>query len=96
LALRQDTGALWEGYCITERIKACRNSGENRGYHFWRTYDRQEIDLIEESSGLYEGGIAAFEFKWGKSRSKTPSAFAKAYPKAQFKIINRDNYLEFI
>jgi hypothetical protein len=59
---------------------------------FWRTYDQQEIDLIEEK----DGGIAAFEMKWKETKTKTPTAFAKAYTESSFTIINSSNYLDWV
>ena len=92
LALRQDTGALWESYLIGERFKDMYNTLSLRNFYFWRTYDRQEIDLVEESGEE----LSAFEFKWGGKSKKIPAAFAGAYPHASYKVINRDNYLSFI
>lgn len=40
--------------------------------------------------------ITAMDFKWGDGQKRVPGYFAKNYPDAEFKIINRDNYLEFI
>ncbi|MDR1390695.1 MAG: ATP-binding protein [Treponema sp.] len=91
LALRQDAGALWENYLINERIKKTFNAGTFNKLYFWRTYDQQEIDLVEESNEL-----TAFEFKWGGKEPKIPAAFAKAYPQAEYRVINRGNYWEFI
>jgi predicted AAA+ superfamily ATPase len=92
LALRQDTGFLWENYLINERIKTGFNTGLSRNHFFWRTYDGQEIDLIEENGT----DLAAFEFKWGSKQAKIPAAFAKAYPDASFKVISRENYQDFV
>ena len=97
LALRQDTGALWESYLIGERLKSMYNSGAYYNRYFWRTYDRQEIDLIEESGKE----LSAFELKWGSggkaaARSKIPAAFAGAYPHASFSVIDQKNYLSFL
>ena len=93
LALRTDTGALWEQYMLSERIKYL--SYTNRylvDSFFWRTYDQQEIDLIE----MENTRLSAFEFKWKEDKAKTPVAFAKAYPDAPFQLINQFNYLEWI
>jgi len=61
--------------------------------YFWRTYDQQEIDLIEEKSG----GLSAFEFKWNpKKKVKAPGAWTRVYPEASFEVIHQENYLEFI
>ena len=50
LNLRQDTGALWENYIISERIKFLKNSGMDRRSYFWRTLIKQEVDYIEEEA----------------------------------------------
>lgn len=92
LALRNDVGQLWESYLIGERIKMNHYHREDKSFYFWRTYDGQEIDLIEESAGQ----ISAFEFKWGDKLAKVPRAFGDAYSGAQFTCVNRDNYLDFI
>ena len=92
LAIRQDVGALWENYIIGERRKKNFNDGLHKEFYFWRTYDKQEIDLIEESTD----SLTALEFKWGNKMPSMPLAFQKAYPHASFQVVNRDNYLGFI
>ncbi len=92
LSLRQDVGALWENYLISERIKANYNDGAGKEFYFWRTYDRQEIDLIEESSD----SINALEFKWSEKKAVMPEVFKEAYPNSHFNSVNKNNYLEFI
>ena len=92
LSVRQDVGALWENYLISERVKKNFNENSDKELYFWRTYDGQEIDLVETHSDE----IAAFEFKWGDKIPKIPSAFATAYPTASYHVVNRNNYLEFI
>jgi uncharacterized protein len=49
---RPDKGALWENFCITERKKmmiAARDLSARQ--YFLRTYDGQEVDLVEEWEG---------------------------------------------
>ncbi len=91
--LRNDLGALWENYIIAERFKRNSYLQENRQLFFWRTYQQQEIDLIESENGI----INAFEIKYNqKNKSKPPLAFTGRYPTTPFLTINTDNYLEFI
>ncbi len=92
LALRKDEGALWENYLIAERIKQMYNTGEYASLYFWRTYDEQEIDLLEEQNGL----LRATEIKWGGKQPQVPAAFAKAYPQASYRVVNRSNYIDWI
>ena len=89
---RDDVGALWENYLCIERIKKQqyrRIWGRN---FFWRTYDQQEIDWVEER----EGNLFAFEFKWGDAVAKAPKLWQETYPEAVFECVNRQNYLPFI
>jgi hypothetical protein len=77
LNLRNDTGALWENFMISERIKFNHYERRFVNSYFWRTYDRQEIDLIEEHGGRFE----AFEFKWGRAKAfRSFNAFSNVYP----------------
>ena len=92
LSIRQDTGALWENYLISERRKKMYFHLLPKNHYFWRTYDQQEIDLIEEGNNI----LSAFEFKWSAGKGRIPGAFAKAYQNASYTVINRDNYLNFI
>ena len=92
LSIRQDVGALWENYLIGERMKANYNEGLGKDFYFWRTYDRQEIDLVEENSD----SLVALEFKWGNKKPDVPVAFREAYPDASFEVISKDNYLKYI
>lgn len=95
LALRREDekGALWENYLFVERLKRNTYHQQEVNYYFWRTYDQQEIDLLEEDNKK----LAAFEFKYSiKKKPKTPIAFAQAYPKTKYQVINPANYLDFI
>ncbi|MDY0905220.1 ATP-binding protein [Pedobacter sp. CFBP9032] len=92
LSLRNDQGILWENYGFSERIKKTNYEQQGAQYYFWRTYDQQEIDLIETKNGE----LVAVDFKWGNQKKKIPGFFAKNYPNASFSIINKENYLDFI
>jgi uncharacterized protein len=92
LSLRYDVGELWENYLMVERLKKNNYEQNFKEIYFWRTYDQQEIDYIEEKSQEIE----AFEFKWGNTKAKIPVAFANAYPESKFSVITKENYLDFI
>ena len=90
---RTDVGDLWENYLASERIKKQEYHKIFRANYFWRTYDRQELDWLEEDAEK----LSAFEFKWNENKkTKIPTAFAKAYPDAEFSLITKKNYLDFI
>lgn len=91
--LRNDIGALWENYLISERIKHCEYNNIWANKYFWRTHSGQEIDYIEER----DGKLFAYEFKWNSNKkAKLPNAFAKAYSQYEFKVITPDNFENFI
>ncbi len=92
IALRQDVGALWESFLISERIKMQNNNNHYTSFYFWRSYTNQEIDLIEEANG----SIKAFEFKWGDKKVKKPSIFGANYPDVEFKVIRKADLLSFV
>ncbi len=92
LANRNDIGQLWEQYVLAERIKYNAYRGYLPNYFFWRTYDGQEIDFLE----LQNQQLKGFECKWKNQKVKKPVAFAKGYPAAEFCIIVKTNYLEWI
>lgn len=90
---RDDVGALWENYVIAERIKHQRYTNMLVYNYFWRTYDQQEIDWIEDRGGA----LHAYEFKWNpKRKAKFPKIFQKTYPNSSFSVINSDNYYEWV
>ena len=60
--------------------------------YYWRTYDRKEIDLVEEQAGHLHG----FEIKWSPKPLRAPGDWSNAYPDATFDVIHPQNYLEFI
>jgi predicted AAA+ superfamily ATPase len=92
LDIRQDKGALWENFLISERIKYLKYHKLYAKTYFWRTAQQQEIDWIEEINGK----ITAYEFKWkSKKKVKFPQKFLNAY-QAEVKVVDTENYFEFI
>ncbi len=89
---RDDIGGLWENYLFIERLKKRSYHNLHANYYFWRTYAQQEIDYIEE----YGGKLSAYEFKWKNANLKKPTLFLEHYPNAEFRVITKDNYLEFV
>lgn len=92
ISIRNDVGELWENYIITERMKRQQYLQHFSNSYFWRTYDKQEIDLVEER----EGKLFGYEIKWQKSKTKIPRDWQSTYPGASFEVIHSGNYLGFI
>ena len=91
LDLRTDVGALWENFLISERNKQNIYKDTLARMYFWRTKQQQEIDFVEEKDGKIDG----FKFKWKAKKVKLPGTFTRTY-KAETKIIDRDNFREFV
>ena len=90
---RMDTGALFENYVVSERLKKLRYEKSYARSYFWRSKTKQEIDYIEET----DGQLSAVEVKWNpKRRATLPSSFSKAYADVDFKVVTQDNYEGFL
>ena len=89
---RNDKGMLWENFLFIERLKSKEYKRIHSNNFFWRTYDQQEIDLVEER----EGQLFGYEFKYAPRKKKVPKAWSQAYPEAHFEVISKDNFLEFL
>lgn len=94
LTMRNDAGALWENFFISERIKANEYTGRYAKSYFWRTTQQQEIDYIEEADGRF----TAFEMKWNPRKKATPlpASFLNTYPVEQSAVITPENYMEWL
>ena len=92
LDLRDDVGMLWENYIITERLKKQEYNQIFSNNYFWRTYQGQEIDFVEERKGELYG----YEIKWRIKKVKAPTNWQVNYKNAKYSLINKENYLKFI
>lgn len=92
LDLRDDVGKLWENFLMIERIKKQSYQRIIVNRYFWKTWDKKEIDLIEE----HDGKLFAYEFKWSNKTAKIPNDWISNYPKSHFSVIHRENYLHFL
>ncbi len=93
IELRDDVGELWENYIIAERIKKQEYDRILSNNYFWRTYEKQEIDWVEERDGKLYG----YEIKWNpKKTPHAPKAWTDTYANAEYSVITRENYLDFI
>ncbi|NIJ55732.1 ATP-binding protein [Dyadobacter arcticus] len=91
--LRTDIGALWENFIVSERMKFISYNGIWANHYYWRTKQQTEIDYLEET----DGKLYAYEFKWSpKARATFSKAFSNAYPQSEFKVINSENFDEFL
>jgi predicted AAA+ superfamily ATPase len=93
LGNRNDVGALWENYVISERKKFLNENEIEAKIYFWRTTQQQEIDYIE----IRGDKMDAFEFKWSiTARKKFPATFLSAYPGADTTMVTPENIDDFL
>lgn len=89
LDLRDDVGALWENFCVVERMKYLQTTERFVRPYYWRNPDGREIDMIEEEDEL----VRAFECKYGASKkASAPVGFTRAYPDSPFQTVNPQNF----
>ena len=89
-----ETGRLWENWFIAERRKRILADAPETRMFFWRTIQRQEVDLIEESPD----GLKAYELKWAakKTRGSICATFRNAYPETDCAEVSPSNGMEFL
>jgi predicted AAA+ superfamily ATPase len=92
LDLRQDVGMLWENFVISERIKWLNNHHITANAYFWRNYEGQEIDYLEEKGGQLSG----FECRWREKKWSPPRAFLQNYPHTELHLINQESYIDYL
>ena len=90
---RNDIGQLWENFIVTERLKKFACQGLHGNFYYWRTYDGQEIDLVEERDGRLYG----VEIKWSaRKKGKYPKEWHSTYSNSSLQTVNSGNYLDYI
>ncbi len=93
LVQRDDTGALFENYMVSERIKKNIYMHATTSSYFWRTTDGIGVDYIETDGDK----ISAFEFKLNPNKkSRVTKAFTNRYPEAKIESVTSDNYDLFL
>lgn len=87
---RNDQGALFENFVVSERLKRATYESDAR-IMFWRSRRGEEIDVIEESGT----NVLAIECKWNDGKKVSPpSQFAKTYPNAAFVLMTPGKLLK--
>lgn len=93
LEKRNDTGQLWENFVFIERLKSTTYKGFYGQRYFWRSYQGQEIDFLEEA----ETELTAFEVKWSpKKKVGIPTEWKENYQQTSFNVVTPENYLDFM
>ncbi|VVA44540.1 conserved hypothetical protein [Candidatus Roizmanbacteria bacterium] len=91
LAIRDDVGKLWENFIIAEKYKTQLGLGYKTNLYFWRTYEGQEVDLVEDKNGELIG----WEIKLKRKGRKQPKDWG-SYKNSSWKEVDKENYWEII
>lgn len=91
LAIRDDVGKLWENFIIAEKYKSQLGLGYKTNLYFWRTYEGQEVDLVEDKDGELKG----IEIKLKSKNKRQPKDWG-LYKNSNWTIIDRENYWDNI
>lgn len=91
LETRDDTGVLWENFCVIERLKYLQAQNRRVRSYYWRNADQREIDIIEEEADV----LRVYECKYNTKKAvRVPLAFSKMYPDHTFGIVNPDSFAQ--
>lgn len=88
LELRQDKGAVFENYIISEVEKIKKFTDYNFSTYFYREYHGKEVDLVIED---YQKQYKVFEIKLKKDIEDINKVFPLEH---KLDVINTDNYFE--
>lgn len=91
LAIRDDVGKLWENFIIAEKYKSQLGLGYKTNLYFWRTYEGQEVDLVEDKGGELIG----WEIKLKRRGRRQPKDWGR-YENSSWEEVDRENYWEII
>ncbi|WP_276978409.1 ATP-binding protein [Flavobacterium filum] len=90
---RQDIGALFENFFISERIKKLSYSGFYGKIHYWRNTQKAEIDFLE----VLENEITAYEIKYNpKKQVRFTKSFTEQYHPKETIAIHSGNFWEYL
>jgi len=93
LELRDDVGALWENFCVIERLKYLQAQDRRVRSYYWRNAEQREIDIIEEESD----SLRAYECKLNSNKTvRIPLAFSRMYQGYSFECVNPDNFARLL
>lgn len=90
---RQDIGALFENFFISEKIKHLNYNDFYGTIHYWRNTQQAEIDFIE----ILENEFVTYEIKYNPSvKPKFSKSFTEKYHPKKTIGIHKDNFWEYL
>ncbi len=91
LDLRTDTDALWENFCMNERLKHWQAQDVRVQRYYWRSLG-SELDLVEARNNTYR----AYDFSYQDKKLTTPKYFTDTYPGVEAELIHSATLLGWL
>lgn len=91
LSMRADKVALWENFCMNERMKWWQGQAGTVQRYYWRGLSGQ-VDLVESTDNKWQ----AFDFRLEDEQVRTPKYFAETYSSASHAAIHPKNLFEWL
>jgi predicted AAA+ superfamily ATPase len=93
IELRDDIGALWENFIISEMKKKIAHNRSYKETFFWRNAQQAEIDFLE----IKNEQIDAFEIKYNPNQKvKFTKSFTEKYHPKSTNVIHKENFWDFL
>jgi predicted AAA+ superfamily ATPase len=93
IELRDDVGALWENFIISERKKKLSYEKQFKDTYFWRNTQQAEIDYLE----IKNNEIEAFEIKYSPNvKVKFTKSFTEKYHPKTTQVIHKENFWDYL
>ena len=93
IELRDDVGALWENFVISERKKKLAYENQFKDTYFWRNTQQAEIDYLE----VKNTEIEAFEIKYNPNQKvRFTKSFTEKYHPKTTQVIHKENFWDFL
>lgn len=93
IELRDDVGALWENFVISERKKKLAYENQFKDTYFWRNTQQAEIDYLE----VKNTEIEAFEIKYNPNQKvRFTKSFTEKYHPKTTQVIHKENFWDYL
>lgn len=93
IELRDDIGALWENFVISERKKKLAYENQFKDTYFWRNTQQAEIDYLE----VKNTEIEAFEIKYNPNQKvRFTKSFTEKYHPKTTQVIHKENFWDYL
>ncbi|WP_310377395.1 ATP-binding protein [Flavobacterium sp.] len=93
IELRDDIGALWENFIISERKKKLSYENQFKDTYFWRNTQQAEIDYLE----IKNTEIEAFEIKYSPNQKvRFTKSFTEKYHPKTTQVIHKENFWDYL